>query len=178
MTFPTPGGNAPLVSQFTGAPTGLPSDWQDLPTTAASLSETIQVFAANWGSAYASAFQTWYEAAWKQDPNLTPNQAVAAYVTAHDITGGVGAATTALGKIPGSAAAGAENAVNNLTPKLPNLGSLFNALLKWTGAQNFLWRAAKVVIGGVLLLAGIIKMSGQGKNVAVIGATAAKVAAL
>lgn len=46
--------------------------------------------------------------------------------------------------------------------------------LKWPGADTFLGRALKIVIGGVLLLAGVIKLSGAGRAIPVVASAATK----
>lgn len=46
--------------------------------------------------------------------------------------------------------------------------------LSWPGADTFLGRALKIIAGGVLLLAGIIKLSGAGRAVPVVAAAAGK----
>jgi len=53
--------------------------------------------------------------------------------------------------------------------------SLLGLHLSWPGADTFLGRALKIVIGGVLLLAGILKMTGADKAaIPIAGAVAGK----
>jgi len=56
-------------------------------------------------------------------------------------------------------------------------GGLLNSLtgaLHWLGADTFLGRALKIVVGGVLLLAGVIKMTGAGRAIPYAAAAATK----
>jgi len=55
------------------------------------------------------------------------------------------------------------------------LGGLLGGGLKWPGAHTFLGRALKIVIGGVLLVAGLLKLSGADKAAfGVVGTVAGK----
>src|SRR5579859_2130484 len=81
---------------------GLPADWQDKPTTPASLNAAVQIIDEFYGGAAAEDFQAWYQAAWAKDKNLTPNQAVAAWVAGSAIAKNLKAATGVLAKTPGA----------------------------------------------------------------------------
>ncbi len=63
-----------------------------------------------------------------------------------------------------------------LNGNLPNPLNWLNGLhLSWPGASTFLGRALKIVIGGVLLVAGILKMTGADKAIVpVAGAVAGR----
>lgn len=54
-----------------------------------------------------------------------------------------------------------------------SLGSLFHLNLSWASAGNFLWRAAKITIGGTLLVAGLLKLTSlDDKALGVVGKAA------
>lgn len=76
-------------------------------------------------------------------------------------TGGVGGAAS---NVASSVASGVSSGV---------LGGS-GAALHWPGADSFLGRALKIVVGGVLLLAGIIKMTGAGRALGPVTAAATK----
>ncbi len=68
-------------------------------------------------------------------------------------------AATAISQLSGQPQTGSQVQAN--VSGASSLSGIFNGLhLSWPGADTFLGRALKIVIGGVLLLAGILKMTG------------------
>lgn len=61
------------------------------------------------------------------------------------------------------------------TPGPIALGNLLHLNLSWSTVGNFLWRAAKISLGGVLLVAGLLKMTSlDQKALGVVGVVAQK----
>lgn len=134
------------------------------PTTPTTEAETIAIVTAKYGAAIGAKFKTWYDAALKQDKNLTPDQATVTFLVGEGLSTNLGTAGEALGAVPGAAAKGASNAYKSLTSGplsgIEAIGAFFNTL-----GQGSTWiRVAKVVIGGVLLISGIVHMTGIDKN--------------
>ncbi len=97
MTTPYVNGT-PYLNQLTSASGGssLPKGWQSLPTTDASEQESIQIVAAVYGNSIASKLQSWYDAARKKDPGITPNQAIGIFLVGADISVGLTGPTSVL----------------------------------------------------------------------------------
>jgi hypothetical protein len=71
---------------------------------------------------------------------------------------------------------GAQSALNTGTQAVQDIatGDITGGL-HWPGADNFLVRTLKIVVGGVLLIAGILKMTGASRDIGgIITQTAAK----
>src|SRR6185437_8915420 len=83
--------------------------WQNAPTTKVTEARAVATVTAKYGPKIGAQFKKWYDAALKQDPNLTPSQAVDVFITAQAIGGGAAAAGGVLGQVPGAVAKGAEN---------------------------------------------------------------------
>jgi hypothetical protein len=171
MTYPTPTGNAPQFSQYTTLP------WQDQPTTDQTEAQAVAIVRQYEGSKTANAFKTWYDGARKKDPSITPNQAVAAFLTGYAISGNLQATINALDKIPGAAATGAENAyktlVSNPLDFLRNIAAFFDKL-----SQASTWlRIAEFLLGAGLIIVGLAKLT-AGTPVGKAAGNAAKAAAL
>jgi hypothetical protein len=150
------------------------------PTTATTEAETVAIVKQKYGSTVASKFQAWYNAAWKQDPSLTPDAATVTFLTGYGISSKLAPTTSLLtgsptdvssGNVPlGSysstglpqaVAQGAQDvAVNSPLAGLTEIGDFFGAL----GELNTWIRVAKVVIGGVLLISGIVHLTGIDKE--------------
>ncbi len=145
---------------------GLPANWRSIQTTAASEAVTVWAIGQEYGATKGAAFKTWYDAAVKKDPAITPDQAVGAWLTGTLIGNGTAAAASTLGQVPAAAATGAENATNTLTTGplsgLDAIGAFFNNLTN----PNTWIRVAKVVVGGVLLIVGLVHITGAGGAVA------------
>jgi hypothetical protein len=163
MTFPTPGGVPSLSSQLTGTSSGLPNNWQNLPTTTMSFNEMVNAVAAQYGSAEAAKFKPWYAAAWAKDKNITPLQAATAFLVGNTLQTGVGTAAGVTTGVPGAAAKGAETAVTNIDNALSKLNP-FHWIFGITGISGWFTRALKVVAGGILLIAGVLKLSNTNKT--------------
>jgi hypothetical protein len=111
-----------------------------------------------------SSYAAYYRAAVAKDPSITPFQAFAAWAVGTDVSGGAQATGTELSNvintgIPAGAAA---------IPKVPALsgidaiGAFFNAL----GDANTWIRVSKVVVGGLLLVIGLVHITGADNAVA------------
>lgn len=154
MSFPTPSGNAPLSTQLTS------QAWMNQPTTQATFNQTVSIVSAQDGATKANQFKGWYQNAWATDSQITPNQAVADWLTGATIAAGTGSAATALGQIPGAAATGAENAANNIGNVL-NVANPLNYLKPVAGFFNALtqgntWlRVLEVGAGAMILYLGL-----------------------
>jgi hypothetical protein len=155
---PLPGGANPTGSN-------LPANWRTQPTTQASFDATVAVVQQTYGYANAQQFQSWYAAAWARDRQLTPDQAFTTWVTQQALGPGIQETGTLVGaQVPEAAAAAAGNVANQF-PKAPsvanpldwlsNIGRFFSAL----GSANLWLRVAKVAVGGVMLVAGLMKLS-------------------
>lgn len=155
--------------------------WQNSPTTDATEAETVAIVTKKYGDKTGKAFKAWYDAARKTDPNITPQQAavvfLAGYVvsrgvakTANVVTGGTAKVSSGgqnLGTfsgdgVPQAAAKGAENVVKGPLSGLAAIGAFFNAL----GDPNTWIRVTKVVVGGVLLIVGLVHITGADNAVA------------
>jgi len=146
MTFPTPTGAAPPLTGFTDA-------------------DTVSYISGQLPASKRASYVAYYRAALAQDPAITPFQAYAAWATGETVAAGVaGVAGVEVG-IPQAAATGAEKAVSTLTAPLTGIdaiGAFFNDL----GSANTWIRVAKVVVGGVLLIVGLVHITGADNAVA------------
>jgi len=167
MTTPTPTGlPSTAILLATPAAAALPSGWQSKATTTASFNATVEIITEYLGDTDGETFRTWYTAAWKKDPSLTPDQALAIWVTGNTIGSNAAAVAAALGAIPQAAATGAEKAVANLGGgcQAPSLtGTVASAGTAWIGylvciiktdAAKFAIRAAQVALGLILVAVG------------------------
>jgi hypothetical protein len=98
-----------------------------------------------------SAFESWYGAAVKKDPALTPVQGAPIWLAGTSIAKGLGTAATGSANATVQAAkgavAGAEEAEQTLNP------------LSWFGGLSVV-SLLKIVFGGTLLLVGIVHLAG------------------
>lgn len=139
----------------------LPSGWQNQPTTQATFNAAVALIDQQYGTAKANAFSTWYAAAWKKDPGLTPNQAVVTWVAQNALSTGISTTGTLVGSgVPNAAAAGAQTAVS----KLDNILNPFHWQLGITGIAAWFARGLKVLFGGILIVAGILKLTNTDKT--------------
>lgn len=84
--------------------------WQDQPTTNVTEARAVAVVAAKYGVKAAAQFKTWYDAARKKDPAITPNQATTAWVAAYVVGKGVSATGQLVASgVPNAAAKAAES---------------------------------------------------------------------
>ena len=92
MTYPTPTGQAPTSTQLTGGgySSNLPKGWQSLPTTDDSEQAAVQIVDNAYGPKIAGYFKQWYDKARAKDPGITPNQAVAVFISGYDIATATG----------------------------------------------------------------------------------------
>jgi hypothetical protein len=160
MTYPTPTGQAPAATQLTT------QTWDQ------QVGAIVAEMRAKGWDQLATSFQSFAATFHAQNPSADASTALQAYlVTAvgKDVAAGVGGTATVEAGIPGAAAAGAENAIKNLTDP-------FSWIAKITGisGHNLLVRGLKIIVGGVLLLAGIIKLTGAGKAIPVIAGAATR----
>ena len=122
------------------SPANLPAD-SSLATVVAQLNED---------GFNGSAFQTWYEAAVKKDPALTPVQGAPIWIAGTSIAKGLGVAATGSANATVQAAkgavAGADEAEQALNP------------LAWLGGLSVV-SLLKIVFGGTLLLVGIVHLA-------------------
>jgi len=82
-------------------------------------------------------------------------------------------AATAVSQLSGQPQTGSQ--VQSNVAGSSSLSGILNGLkLTWGGADAFLSRALKIIVGGTLLLAGIIKMTGAGKAIPVVAGVATK----
>ena len=150
MTFPTPGGVPSYASLLTGTKSGLPANWQNLPTTAASEAETVSVVSMYYGSSTSEAFKAWYDAARRQDPSLTPNQAAGTYLTGTTIATGLGETTSLLSNVPGAATSAAAKAASSFS----------NPLTGWThNIEQWVIRGFEMLLGIGLIIVALAKLA-------------------
>jgi hypothetical protein len=164
MTFPTPGGIAPIGVQLTTTgSSSLPSDWQNKPTTPASEAQTVMIVQQHYGSTIAGQFKTWYDAAIKKDPSITPTQAATAYIAGAGVSSAIGNVGTFVGSdVPNAAASAAETAAANnpfagiagIATAIAKFGAVIYELGKAI-TDGKLWRSvAWLLLGIILMLAG------------------------
>jgi len=117
-----------------------------------------------------AAYTTWAKAAIAKDPSLTPYNAAVAWLAGTGIGGDVAVAVGGTGTATDQIGQGGTNGLENVEkqanaiPGLVQIGDFFGAL---AGAN--LWiRAAKVIFGGVLLIVGIVHITGVDNAVAKI----------
>jgi hypothetical protein len=145
QVFPTPTGGAPIPSQLTGGNL--------------TLAEVVNLITSTYGASKGAAFLTWYNAAIKQDPSLTPSEGATVWLTGSTLAQNLGTVASAEANIPGAAAQGASKAYQDILGGF-NLGSWFLRIgeillglvlvgvgvAKLTGASNFISSAVKAKI--------------------------------
>jgi hypothetical protein len=114
-------------------------------------------------------FETWYNAAHAKDPSLTPYQGGSIWIVGQDLSGGLGAAATATGTATDQAAQGATTGADEYAKSLSNpldaLAAIGDFFTRLTDASTWI-RVGKVVIGGLLLIIGIVHITGAENAVA------------
>lgn len=108
-------------------------------------------------SSQIAAFAAYYKAAVAKDPAITPAQAYTAWAAGSAIAGGATATGNALGAVVNKGLPAAANAV----PKVPGISTVSGLISALTSANTWI-RVVKVVIGGVLLIVGLVHMTGVG----------------
>lgn len=139
------------------------STWQNLPTTNITEARAVAIVTAKYGIKTGAGFRKWYDAARKKDPQITPAQAVDAYITGTAISGGIAAAGGAVGQLPGAAAKGAETAVSNLSPggSSPACALRVPAIGVFGGQCIISKTALRALVGGLVLTgAGVVGITG------------------
>lgn len=150
-----------------------------MPTTAggpgggATEAQVVAYITQKWGAAKAAAFQKWYAAALARDPHLTPSAGAEIWILGTGLSTGLGKIGTFTAvQVPTAAAGSAAGAVaktdNLITAPLKGIdaiGAFFIALTQ----RNTWTRILKVAFGGVLLIAGIVKMTGATDKLAGLG---------
>jgi hypothetical protein len=127
-----------------------------------------------------AAFQSWYEASVKKDPGLTPYDGVVVWIGDEAIGGALSAGTAGTSQAVAEAGTGAAiggaqaaKALNGLNP--------FKWVLGFGNTTGLLTRILKVAFGGILLVAGVLKLSGANKTleqvVPLVGGPAGKLLA-
>lgn len=149
-----------MVAQFVPTPSGSYTGAAAFTApTDASLQYVLQLVTQYYGAARAQQFATWYAAAVKKDPSLTPMAGWSAFITGTTIATGLGGTVATLGGIPGAAAQGATNAYKDLLGGF-NIGNWFLrigeillglvlvgvGIARITGAQNFISQAVKTKV--------------------------------
>lgn len=152
-TLPTPTGAPTLPDQATGS--------------AYTESYFQALFTRQWGAAAGNAYATYNRNHPGNSAYVNAQQfldIIVAEGLANGIKTAVSTTGTALGAIPGAAAQGAQNAANALNPLtgVDAIGGFFNKL----GEANTWIRVAKVAVGGLLLIVGIVHITGAGGPVA------------
>jgi len=154
----------------------MPVPTVDLGPAGSSYDETYyeNIFTQEWGAKAGAAYAAYN----KGNPGRTPYQnaqAFASLVLVEGLDRAIAAGITAGANVDTGtaqgAAKGAEKAVSNLT-------NPFKWLVSVTGisGHNLLVRTLKVVFGGVLLIAGIVKMTGADKAaLGIVGTVAGKI---
>jgi hypothetical protein len=109
-----------------------------------------------------AAFEVWYEAAVKKDPGLLPVTGADVWIVGTGLSKGLGVAATGSATDTVQAATGAEEGANQIAKDLDP----FNWIAQITGfsGTNFVIRAVKVIVGSVLLISGLIHLSGIDKD--------------
>lgn len=133
--------------------------WQNAPTTKTTEARAVATVTAKYGPKIGLQFKKWYDAALVQDPNLTPSQAVDAFITAQAIGGGAAAAGGLLGQVPGAVAKGAEN----LSPggSSPACALHVPGFLVFPGWCVISKTALRALVGGTVgLAAGVVGLVG------------------
>jgi hypothetical protein len=136
--FPTPTGNAP-------------GSLAQLPQISADSSLSAVVAALNDAGFSGAAFQTWYVAAVKKEPTLTPYQGVSVWIGS-DLAKSLGTAITGAGSAATAIATGAAQGADEFAKGILNP-------LSWFGGLSVI-SLLKIVFGGTLLLVGITHMAG------------------
>lgn len=153
--------------------------WQNAPSTKVTEARAVATVTAKYGPAIGLKFKKWYDAALVQDPNLTPNQAVTAFITAQAIGGGTAAAGGLLGQVPGAVAKAAEN----LSPggSSPACALHIPGFLTFPGWCVISKTALRGLVGGTVLagagvvgLVGIVVLASHGLNNTQAGAALSK----
>jgi hypothetical protein len=146
----------------TGAPT-LPSE-----ATGSTYNEAYfqALFTKQWGTAAGNAYATYNKnnpqnSAYVNAENFL--QIVVAEGLANGIKTAISTSGTALGQIPGAAAQGATNAYKTLASPGQFYGSVVNAI-EGLSKQSTWIRVVKVLVGSVLLISGIVHMTGVDKT--------------
>jgi hypothetical protein len=162
----------PITSGGTGGNINLPSGWQSQPTTQQSFEATVTLIEGEYGTEEADAFETWYQAAWKKDPSLTPDEAVTIWVTQETLSGGISQTGNLLGQIPGAAAEGAEKAVKSLelSNPLAAIAEFIGDIGSWISNRTNIVRVIKVVVGGSMVLVGLNMLTKDTTNIDIGGA--------
>lgn len=157
----TPGGAPPLQS-----------GWQNRPTTSQTFAAAVAIVDEHYGTKVANDFQAWYQAVWARDRNITPSQAVVAFVAAYDVSGGI----ARLGNfVTGGTATSSNVATGTLStasgPGIPQAAAKAAeslALPQWAlvfgNFKGILTRALKIIFGGILIIAGVLKVTGTDKT--------------
>jgi hypothetical protein len=115
-------------------------------------------------------FETWYNAAHAKDPSLTPYQGGSIWIVGQDLSGGLGAATTATGTATDQAAQGATTGADQFAKSL-SVGSFLGDL-----TSRALWlRIAKVIVGLGLIIIGLVQLT-HAQNIATAAAKGAVLA--
>jgi hypothetical protein len=142
--------------------TAAPASFTNLPLSADSTLAEVVAALDSIGLSGVS-FQSWYTAAHAKDPSLTPYQGGSIWLAGQDLSGGLGAAATAAGTATDQAAQGATTgadqfaqSVSNPLDALAAIGAFFGNL-----SQANTWiRVGKVVVGGLLLVLGLVHITG------------------
>ena len=152
QVLPTPTGATPTVQQFVSGQTG---NFQ------IDLANIIKAMRAQGDSQLATQFQTYALNLHAQQPTLSAEQTLSAFLAVElggAIATGTGIAGTALGQIPGATAKGAENAIQslggfNLSSWFLRIGEILLGLVlvgvgvaRITGAANFISSAVKAKV--------------------------------
>lgn len=177
MSFPTPSGAAPGSVAFTTVPYA---------NQLAQIENAMR--AQGWNQTQITAFDRFQATYHSLNPSASAQQALDAYVAeglGTSLNTGLGGTASALGQLPGAAAAGANTAANN--PLLKAGASATNAaegvvgavtsvpefLSRLTSGNTWL-RVGEFILGALLIMAGALHLSGQSGDIGGIAKTAVK----
>lgn len=178
---------APTIPGVTPPTPALPANWTNVATTTATFNAAVIAIQGQLGAAAAAEFRSWYTSAWAADRAITPNQAVAAWVTGSTLAQNLGATAGALGQIPQAAATGANNAYTGLNTATG--GAVAAAGTAWDAATAIprflsmltsanLWLRVGEVIAGLILFGIGVNALFKGKPLATVTNIAGKAAPL
>jgi hypothetical protein len=120
----------------------------------AAFNAAVAAIGQEYGSAKAAAFRSWLTAAVAQDPTITPDEAISAWVTGTALSGGISAAAAVPVSTVEAAAQGAEKSLA-LTNPLAAIAEFFESL-----SDGNTWiRVAEVLLGLGLIIAGVAKLA-------------------
>lgn len=136
--------------------------------------QVVAYITSQWGAAKAAQFQAWYAAAVRKDPALTPAEGADIWLIGEGLATGIGKiGTFTAAQVPDAAAGAAAKAASSLPNPLSGIDAVGAFFATLTQANTWT-RLLKIITGGILLTAGIIKMTGAGTQLGPLTTAARK----